>query len=353
MSDMSLAIEAAERVFKDQADPQSIILAGDDGWKSRLWDAMEHVGLPTAWLPEALGGIELSLAEGFGLIRSAGRFALAAPFVQTLISGWVAGRAGFELPPGPTCIVLCEKSRMSVSVDKSNRLTGAIHQVPFARDAKNLLLVMEEAQGTTIGLIHFSDCTITPGYSLAFDANDTVAFSQVTPSVLQSAPELDFDAVQFLCATANAVCVSGALEVVLDLSVNYAQERIAFERPIAKFQAVQQSLARLGGEVAASLAVSESAAQALSLPDITHDSLLLEVASAKIRCSQAAEQACALAHQVHGAIGFTAEHILHRYTLRALSWRDEFGSATAWSRRLGQFVSARKGTELWSFLTAA
>ena len=47
----------------------------------------------------------------------------------------------------------------------------------------------------------------------------------------------------------RAVETAGALEAVLDMSVRYANERVAFERPIAKFQAVQHNLARLAGEV--------------------------------------------------------------------------------------------------------
>jgi alkylation response protein AidB-like acyl-CoA dehydrogenase len=43
----------------------------------------------------------------------------------------------------------------------------------------------------------------------------------------------------------------GALQAILDMTVRYANERVAFERPIAKFQAVQHNLARLAGEVSA------------------------------------------------------------------------------------------------------
>jgi hypothetical protein len=64
--------------------------------------------------------------------------------------------------------------------------------------------------------------------------------------------------------------------------------------------------------------------------------VFLEAASAKIRCSEAAEKGGAIAHQVHGAIGFTIEHILHRYTLRALAWRDDFGSESYWAVELGK-----------------
>jgi acyl-CoA dehydrogenase len=69
------------------------------------------------------------------------------------------------------------------------------------------------------------------------------------------------------------------------------------------------------------------------------DAVFLEAAAAKIRCAEAAEKGAAIAHQVHGAIGFTIEHILHRYTLRALAWRDDFGSESYWAVELGKLVA--------------
>jgi acyl-CoA dehydrogenase len=57
-----------------------------------------------------------------------------------------------------------------------------------------------------------------------------------------------------------------------------------------------------------------------------------------VRAGQAAGIVAVNAHQVHGAIGFTEEHELHRYTLRLWSWRDEFGSERAWQERLGRLA---------------
>jgi hypothetical protein len=55
---------------------------------------------------------------------------------------------------------------------------------------------------------------------------------------------------------------------------------------------------------------------------------------------------------VHGAIGFTIEHILHRYSLRALSWRDDFGSESYWAVKLGERVAARGADELWPLVAS-
>jgi acyl-CoA dehydrogenase len=166
-------------------------------------------------------------------------------------------------------------------------------------------------------------------------------------------PQLEPTHVLLLGATARSLQMAGALEAMLGMTLEYAQQRVAFGKTIAKFQAVQQRMAQLGGEVAAAIAVSQSAAEALaSATDYAAAAVWLEVASAKIRCGEAAEAACAIAHQVHGAIGFAAEHPLHRFTLRALGWRDDFGDEVFWAKRLGKLVTSDRQAPLWHFLAS-
>ena len=55
---------------------------------------------------------------------------------------------------------------------------------------------------------------------------------------------------------------------------------------------------------------------------------------------------------MHGAIGFTIEHILHRYSLRALAWRDDFGSESHWAVELGKLVADRGADELWPLVAS-
>jgi acyl-CoA dehydrogenase len=115
---------------------------------------------------------------------------------------------------------------------------------------------------------------------------------------------------------------------------------------------VQHNLAKLAGESAAALAAATSAADTFASAEPQEDARFLEAASAKIRCSEAAEKGAAIAHQVHGAIGFTIEHILHRYSLRALAWRDDFGSESHWAVELGKRVATRGAEELWPLVAS-
>ena len=115
---------------------------------------------------------------------------------------------------------------------------------------------------------------------------------------------------------------------------------------------MQQNLARLAGETAAALAVSTSAADTLAQSDTFDNAVFLEAASAKIRCAEAAAEGSAIAHQVFGAIGFTQEHVLHRFTLRMLSWRDDFGNESWWAAELGRRVARLGADDFWPLVAS-
>ena len=140
--------------------------------------------------------------------------------------------------------------------------------------------------------------------------------------------------------------MGGSLERALEYSLQYANERIQFGRPIAKFQAIQHMLALLAGQVAAAGAAADAAIEASCLaPDE------FAVAVAKSRAGEAAGKGAEIAHQVHGAMGYTREHSLHYVTRRLWSWRDEFGNETCWQIRLGRVVAAQGADALWPMLS--
>ena len=132
-------------------------------------------------------------------------------------------------------------------------------------------------------------------------------------------------------------------------STRCANDRVQFGRPIAKFQAIRQQFALLVEQAAASVAV-ESAAIAVAAD---RPSAAFAIAAAKIRAGEAAGKVAEIAHQVHGAIGFTHEHSLHRLTRRLWSWRDEFGTESQWSPDLGKEVMAAGAEALWPTITQA
>ena len=137
-----------------------------------------------------------------------------------------------------------------------------------------------------------------------------------------------------LMALARAAQLRGTMEQVLAMSLRHAQERTQFGRPLARFQAIQHHLAEMAGEAAASGAAVDAAAEA-GTP--------FACAAAKARASQAAGSVARLAHQVHGAIGYTAEHDLHHWTTRLWAWRDECGNEAHWWQMLGTHAARGGG----------
>ena len=343
-----IVAETAARIFADLADPQSINRAKDgakDGsWKVPLWRALAEAGLPLAWVPDNLGGSGASFADGFAVLGAAGRFALAVPLAETLIAGWLLARAGLPSPAGAMTVAPA-RPLDRITLGKDGVLSGRALGIPFAADTQHIAVLADDI----VALVATKDCRVDEGHTPAGDASNVVTFERVKP--LASAPAtLDRTALMLMGAAVRSVQTAGALEAILSLSVAYANERVAFERPIGKFQAVQQNLARLAGEVAAALAVSGSAADTIAQGH--DDALFLEAASAKIRCAEAATEGAAIAHQVFGAIGFTNEHILHRFTLRMLAWRDDFGNESWWAAELGRNVAKRGADEFWPLVAS-
>ncbi len=347
-----IVAETAARIFADHADPQTINRARDNGWKDSLWRALSEAGLTLAWVPEQLGGAGASLAEGFAILGAAGRYAVPAPLAETLIAGWLLARAGLEAPAGAMTVAPARpRDRVTLNADRT--LSGLCRGIPFAQDSEYIAVAAAGGQGAGIALVKTGDCRISAGKNLAGDASDTVTFERT--KVIHHAPApagFDATALMLMGATVRSVQAAGALETILSLSVAYANERVAFERKIGKFQAVQQNLARLAGETAAALAAAGSAADTIAQAPAFDDTVLLEAAAAKVRTGEAAAEGSAIAHQVHGAIGFTNEHVLHRFTLRLLSWRDDFGSESYWAAALGELVAKHGAHQFWPMLAA-
>lgn len=347
----NIIVGTAERIFADLADSQTIARAGATDWKTPLWSALTDAGLTLAWVPEELGGAGAELADGFAVMQAAGRAALAVPLAETLLAGWLLARAGLASPEGAMTVApVHPKDR--IRIDADGKLHGRARGVPFAREAQHIAIVAESGEVPTIALVPMAVCRVSTGANLAGDASDMVDFDGATAVASAAAPTgFGADGLMTIGAITRSLQIAGSLETVLDLTVSYANQRVAFERPIAKFQAIQHNLARLAGETAAAVTAASSAADALA-HGAAGDALLLETAAAKIRCAEAAEVGAAIAHQVHGAIGFTSEHVLHRYTLHALGWRDDFGHDSLWAARLGQRVAALGADQLWPLVAA-
>jgi len=148
-------------------------------------------------------------------------------------------------------------------------------------------------------------------------------------------------------AAMRAAQIAGALDAALALSVGYTRERKQFGKPLAAFQAIQQQLAVLTEEAAAA---NMAAAAAFRAQD--RGEAAFECGCAKLRANIAAGIGAPIAHQVHGAMGFTQEYALQKFTKRLWAWRSEFGNDRHWASELGTRIAARGADNFWSDLVA-
>jgi acyl-CoA dehydrogenase len=326
-------------------EPATVNEAEEGKWPKALWDALEGSGLTVAWVPEELGGAGAEMGDGFAVLRIAGRFAAPVPIAETLTAGWLLAQAGIAVPGGPLTVApVHADGRIAIGAD--GRLSGRARRVPFARNAGHIAVLAHRGGERAVALVEAPGLPISQGTSLAGEPRDDVSFDGAMPLAVQPGT-VDQDRLVAFGAAVRLQQMAGALEKILDQSVQWALDREQFGRPIAKFQAVQHNLATLAGEVAAASAAADAAAEACAGSDIA----IAEVAIAKVRGGEAAGTGAAIAHQVHGAMGFTYEHSLHHATRRLWAWREEFGNEALWARRLGQMVAAQGADGLWPFIT--
>ena len=262
-------------------------------------------------------------------MRAAGRHAAPIPVAETMVGALLCHAAGVETPDGPLTV-------HAPAWEPGDADSAALPRVPWARFASVVLIA-----STGGGLALYRPVGVVEGANLAGEPRDDV--TQGSPLSTARDPSGPVDA-SSLMALARAAQLRGAMERVLAMTVAYASEREQFGRPLKRFQAIQHHLAEIGGEAAATGAAVDAAAQACTP---------FALAAAKARASQAAGAVARLAHQVHGAIGYTVEHDLHVWTTRLWAWRDEYGNEAHWWHELGAEAARGGGAALWTTMVTA
>src|ERR1019366_4784576 len=314
-----------------------------------------ETGVPLAALPESAGGADAEWSDLFAALRVAGRFSAPIPLAETMLAGWAAPPWGRETSGGPMTVgAVRAADKLTLERDGNGwRLAGAATRVPYASFAARTVLIVDGPDSEmVVTLDGTGGADLAKGRNIANESRDSLTFNGVRLSADQAAPVkagVSRDALYRRGALARATMMSGALEKAMDLAVTYAQERQQFGRPISKFQAVQQNLAVLAGQTAAAVAAANLGIEALSEANPDREAFLIAVA--KTRVGEAATLACEIAHQVHGAIGFTKEYALQLSTRRLWSWREEFGGDPEWAAKVGAYACANGADGLWEMLT--
>jgi acyl-CoA dehydrogenase len=349
-SDQDLVVDTVRDIL---AGYPPFVLAPERPWDDGLWGTLADAGLTGVGLPESAGGSGGELADAVAIVRTLAAGAAAVPVAeQLLVAGPAVVAADLTLPPmdEPLTFALGPAVTAHASDDGDGpgrfTLSGTVTDVAWSGAAKHLVVLAAGTAGPVLALADVSGIEATSATNLAGEPRGSLVLDDVatTGALLTSAQVEELKA---RYALARSVQLAAALEQVLAWTVQYAGERVQFGRPLGKFQAIQMELAEMAGEVTAVTALTDAAVQAVE----RGSDFVLACAAAKVRAGAAVEVVARLAHQVHGAIGFTQEHKLHHLTRRLWAWRDEAGSELAWSRVLGAGLLADGPDGLWPALT--
>jgi acyl-CoA dehydrogenase len=307
------------------------------------WPALCEAGLTAIGIPEAHGGAGGDLADAATVLRAAGYHAAPVPLAETWLAGRLLSAAGLPVPPGPlTAAATARGGEVRAEPDGGRwRLTGRLRRVPWAAHADRIALLVDGPDGPMAALADRSAVSVDPGRNLAGEPRDDITLD----GAAAEAVPCTFTLLDLMLhgALARTVAMAGAARRVLDVSLRHATEREQFGRPIARFQAVQQLLAGLAGEVTLLEVGAQAAVRAFDAGGAVAE---IAVACAKADAGRAAGEVATAAHQIHGAIGVTHEHVLRHLTLRLWSWREEYGSETHWQDLIG----AAAGTDAWPLI---
>ncbi len=323
-----LFADAVRQLLHSQCTPQAVRAIESGGSPQALWGHLAEAGFADALVPEAQGGAGLGLAQVYDVWTLCGAYALPVPLAETMVARALLAHAGEEIPVG---LVTLAEGRL-----EGGDAVASAH-VSLGRVADAVLV----QHGAGWQLLPMARAASEPA-AFCLDTRSHWSAAQVAaaprlPVTLPAAVDL-----RTLQACLTAAQLAGALMNVFQRTLQYANERSQFGRPIGKFQAIQHQLAVMSEHVfAARMAAQLGCAGGAMWPD------RLRVAVAKARCSQAALAVAEAGHAIHGAIGFTEEYDLQLLTRRLHAWRRAAGSESYWHAVAGAaLVDAHQGCTL-------
>jgi acyl-CoA dehydrogenase len=326
--------EAATRLFGDIVTPQRLETAEAGSLPPELWSAIQDAGFGLLLVPEAQGGIGAGLPEAAAVLQVAGEHAVPGPLLELMLGNELLARAGHAPLADPLALAFA-------AGPAGGARATTLRNVPWADAATTLLVVGRGKAG--------SELAVVPAAQLVWQAEVADASGEPLARVdvpgdieWRPLPGLGFDQDLARAGLLRGAQMMGAMRWCLQRTTAYALERKQFGREIAKFQVVQQMVAEMASVVVAAQAMLDAA-----VADPTN---LTAVAAARSRLGDAVDTVFAHAHQVHGAIGFSQEYVLHYRTRRLMAWRDQFGTVAHWRRVLAAQFVGKRADEVWPAL---
>ena len=291
-----------------------------------LWRNLEDTGLARLTSSQDAGPGEAAI-----VLSGLARHAAAVPIAETdLLAAWLAVKAGLPEPDaGPLTVAIADVT------ETGGRISGTAREVPWP--SATVVLAARTADALHVALIE--DAPKIDGHNLAAEPRGSVTFDVAVGDTRT----VDVGVAEELTrrgAWARCTQIVGVLDAACDLTVAHTSERVQFGRQLSKFQAVQHSLAAMAGEIERARATTALAVAAAADYGFDHPATDYAVTVAKVTVGRAVGPVTTIAHQLHGAIGVTAEHRLWLATMRARGWVDEFGTTSQYARRFGRMVLA-------------
>jgi alkylation response protein AidB-like acyl-CoA dehydrogenase len=283
----------------------------------RVWKAAAEVGWFRVLTDEAAGGLAGGGPEVAALFREIGRHLPAGPFVETVVAaGLIRNQA--DLGPDERVITF-GRLATKAPVESTASVSGRADFVEHAEQSGLLLLRVELGGGPAIAAVDSTAAGVAIRPQPSFDLVGRPAQVELEGAaieVLEQGEEAGrlLARIDAMTIVAHAGTLAGIAAEVLDMSVQYAKDRVQFDKPIGAFQAVQHRLAEMA---VARAAIESSLGAAVALAGASPPDLVRLRAMHSL-AAELARDVVLSALQVHGGIGFTDEHRLHVYLKRTL-----------------------------------
>ncbi|TVT61338.1 acyl-CoA dehydrogenase [Amycolatopsis rhizosphaerae] len=246
----------------------------------KVWHALAELGVTALVIPERFGGLAATAVDLVVAFERLGYHTVPGPWVETV----AVLPALFE-----------DESLEGVAAGEKLVSIANPPHVPYALDADIADLCVYVA-GTDLRA-----GTPTSALSSVDGARRLFAVEPGERLGVADDPGRAFD----LGALATAAQLLGAGQRLLDTSVAYAKQRRQYGRAIGQYQSIKHLLADVATKLELARPLLYAAAVATGSPVRTRD-----VSAAKVAAGEAASLAARTGLQVHGAIGYTAEHSL-------------------------------------------
>lgn len=289
-----------------------------DSAVSARWAELAKIGVTGLVVPEEQDGLGLTDEELSAILEETGYAALPEPLLESAVAAALLA----EFAPGAGWLEKISGGAATVSVLLPGR--------PFAIEAGTadvLVVGLETASGAEIHVVDPADCELVAQRSV--DRSRKLFRVGFTPSAETLVGSGDVAAAALARAADRgalgaAAQLLGLAKRMLDMSVEYAKQRVQRGVLIGTHQSVQHHLANVLIKIEFARPVVMRAAYSLSrgLPSAARD-----VSMAKIYAGEAADLAARNSLQVHGAIGYTEEHDLQLFMKRAWALGAAWGDA--------------------------